>query len=256
MTVPKRTRFEVLKRDNHACRYCGQTAPEVRITVDHVIPVALGGDDSPTNLVAACFDCNLGKASTAPDGALVAEVSEAALRYSKLAKAAWAVRVAKIDERNDYIDRIAEHITFAVPTEWRGSIGRFFDIGVPEEVVINAAEIAAAKYSPHNNMDRFKYMCGVLHNQLREVQGAVLESLDMDGCWYTDEDLTEIRIDAYEQGAANAKERAKDAISGAWFRGLLEPDPRSMALHYVCEGTYPVIADDRINPLRDLASCG
>ena len=61
MAVSKRTRFEVLRRDNHACRYCGRTAPEVKLTLDHVVPVSLGGTDDPDNLVAACHDCNSGE---------------------------------------------------------------------------------------------------------------------------------------------------------------------------------------------------
>lgn len=58
MTVSKRIRFEVLRRDNYTCRYCGGSAPDVKLTVDHVMPVALG---DPTNLVTACKDCNAGK---------------------------------------------------------------------------------------------------------------------------------------------------------------------------------------------------
>lgn len=54
MAVSKRTRYEVLRRDNHTCRYCGGSAPDVRLTVDHVLPVTLGGSDDPSNLVAAC----------------------------------------------------------------------------------------------------------------------------------------------------------------------------------------------------------
>lgn len=59
MAVSKRTRFEVLRRDNHTCRYCGQAAPDVKLTVDHVTPVALGGTDDPANLVTACAECGL-----------------------------------------------------------------------------------------------------------------------------------------------------------------------------------------------------
>ena len=40
MAVSKRTRFEVLRRDNFTCRYCRSTDNE--LTVDHVTPVALG----------------------------------------------------------------------------------------------------------------------------------------------------------------------------------------------------------------------
>ena len=58
MPLTKRIRFEILKRDNHTCRYCGASAPEATLTVDHVLPLALGGTDQPNNLVAACKDCN------------------------------------------------------------------------------------------------------------------------------------------------------------------------------------------------------
>lgn len=46
MSITKRMRFEVLRRDSSTCRYCGQSAPDVKLHVDHVRPAALGGDDS------------------------------------------------------------------------------------------------------------------------------------------------------------------------------------------------------------------
>lgn len=67
MAVSRRLRFEVLRRDGHACRYCGRTAPEVQLTIDHVMPVALGGHDDLANLAAACSECNSGKGSTSLD---------------------------------------------------------------------------------------------------------------------------------------------------------------------------------------------
>lgn len=39
MAVTKRTRFEVLRRDNYTCRYCHAT--DNPLTVDHVVPRAL-----------------------------------------------------------------------------------------------------------------------------------------------------------------------------------------------------------------------
>ena len=57
MAVSKRVRYEVLRRDNYACRYCGATAGSgAQLVVDHVMPVSLGGTDDPTNLVACCRD--------------------------------------------------------------------------------------------------------------------------------------------------------------------------------------------------------
>lgn len=81
MAVSKRLRYEVLRRDNHACRYCGRSAPDVALTVDHVVPVALGGSDDPGNLVTACRDCNSGKSASSPDAPIVANVADDALRW-------------------------------------------------------------------------------------------------------------------------------------------------------------------------------
>lgn len=54
-------RFEVLQRDNFTCRYCGRKAPEVKLHIDHVHPVAEGGTNDIDNLVTACQECNSGK---------------------------------------------------------------------------------------------------------------------------------------------------------------------------------------------------
>lgn len=89
MAVSKRLRYEVLRRDNHACRYCGATAPDVKLTVDHVVPTALGGSDDPTNLVTACAPCNSGKSASTPDAPLVGDVAADALRWARaMARAA------------------------------------------------------------------------------------------------------------------------------------------------------------------------
>ncbi|MCX5365877.1 HNH endonuclease [Streptomyces sp. NBC_00124] len=64
MAVSKRLRYEILRRDRYTCRYCGASAPDAPMRVDHVTPVALGGTDHPSNLVAACEPCNSGKTSS------------------------------------------------------------------------------------------------------------------------------------------------------------------------------------------------
>jgi len=61
--ISKRVRFEVFKRDGFTCQYCGQTPPAVTLEPDHIIPVVDGGTNDPMNLVAACRDCNRGKAA-------------------------------------------------------------------------------------------------------------------------------------------------------------------------------------------------
>ena len=89
MAISKRTRYEVLRRDDHRCRYCGAAAPDVKLTIDHVVPVSLGGSDEPGNLVAACPDCNAGKAASNPDAPLVADVSDKAIRWAARACRRW-----------------------------------------------------------------------------------------------------------------------------------------------------------------------
>lgn len=61
MAISVRTRFEIFKRDEFTCRYCGKTSPEVILEVDHIVPVAEGGTDDPMNLATSCWACNSGK---------------------------------------------------------------------------------------------------------------------------------------------------------------------------------------------------
>jgi 5-methylcytosine-specific restriction endonuclease McrA len=59
--VSKSVRFEVFKRDSFKCQYCGRSAPDVVLNIEHITAVANGGDNEIMNLVTACFDCNRGK---------------------------------------------------------------------------------------------------------------------------------------------------------------------------------------------------
>lgn len=57
-------RFRILKRDGFSCRYCGRHGRDVELHVDHVVPRSRGGTNDPTNLVASCAECNLGKGAS------------------------------------------------------------------------------------------------------------------------------------------------------------------------------------------------
>ena len=61
--LSKGIRFEVFKRDNFTCQYCGAKAPDVILEVDHINPVKLGGTNEIMNLVTSCFNCNRGKSA-------------------------------------------------------------------------------------------------------------------------------------------------------------------------------------------------
>lgn len=59
--IGKKKRFEIFKRDNFTCQYCGNSAPKVILEIDHIKPISKGGNNGYLNLVTACFDCNRGK---------------------------------------------------------------------------------------------------------------------------------------------------------------------------------------------------
>jgi hypothetical protein len=60
--ISPRTRFAILCRDRFACRYCGSSPPNAILQIDHVVPRSKGGSNLPSNLIASCEQCNLGKA--------------------------------------------------------------------------------------------------------------------------------------------------------------------------------------------------
>lgn len=65
-------RFSVFERDRRTCQYCGRSGPAVVLHIDHVMPVALGGDNRIDNLLTACSDCNVGKGARDPGLAMAA----------------------------------------------------------------------------------------------------------------------------------------------------------------------------------------
>lgn len=61
--IPQGLRFNVFRRDNFTCRYCGKQSPEIILHLDHIKPVADGGIDAEENFATSCVDCNQGKSS-------------------------------------------------------------------------------------------------------------------------------------------------------------------------------------------------
>ena len=51
-------RYNIFKRDRLQCQYCGDILPKSELTIDHVIPKALGGKTVWENVVCACSRCN------------------------------------------------------------------------------------------------------------------------------------------------------------------------------------------------------
>lgn len=69
-SISKGKRYAIFARDGFTCRYCGRQAGTVVLVVDHVVPVAHGGDNDPSNLITSCEDCNSGKGAKSPESAV------------------------------------------------------------------------------------------------------------------------------------------------------------------------------------------
>lgn len=179
MAVSKRLRFEILRRDNHQCRYCGATGDDGPLTIDHVKPVALGGSDDPSNLVAACKDCNAGKTSMPADAAIVADVSADALQWAAAMKQVAEMRAAELDNQFALLDWfVSEWDCF---TNWRGdtfdaddapaSIPQFMKAGLTKQEIKEL--IAVAMKGPAK--DKWRYFCGCCWKRIRENQELAAE---------------------------------------------------------------------------------
>jgi hypothetical protein len=77
--LSKKIRFEVFKRDDFKCQYCGKCAPDVILEVDHIRPKAEGGKNDIVNLITSCKECNIGKGKRKLD-----DISEIRKQYKEL----------------------------------------------------------------------------------------------------------------------------------------------------------------------------
>lgn len=189
MAVSKRTRYEVLKRDNHTCRYCGASAPDATLVVDHVTPVALGGTDKPENLVAACKDCNSGKSSTSPDAGMVDDVKQADLKWAQAIARVAEARAAETERRQVYLDSfLVEWDAWRygwsderapLPSNWSVSLERFYELQVPADDIRRCVDIACGndRIARH---ERFRYFAGCVWRIVTEMQEAAKALLEVD----------------------------------------------------------------------------
>ena len=178
MAVSKRTRYEVLRRDNFTCRYCGGKSPNVELHVDHVTPVALGGSDKPDNLVDACVDCNRGKASTSPDAKTVDDVAEDALRWRAAMNLAAAMSTDRTPEEDNVLDEFyaawdiwtTHGGTRSVPLSlnWQETVLNYWRSGLPSEQIIWSVNRAMERKSVVAEV-KFQYFCGIARNKLSDL---------------------------------------------------------------------------------------
>jgi hypothetical protein len=189
MAVAKRLRYEVFRRDRHTCRYCGGTAPDVKLTIDHVTPKVLGGSDTdPANLFTACGDCNAGKSSSNPDAPLVGDADQRAIKWSQAMQVAIEQRAAELDAER----ATAEPFDAAwrrwsaggedVPRDanWRGSIVRFLAAGLSDDILRRAVDNAMGQ-DRIRATGKWKYFCGICWREVDKLHALARKIADGGG---------------------------------------------------------------------------
>lgn len=124
----KRLRFEVFKRDSFTCQYCGSKPPDVVLEIDHIDPVANGGDNSELNLITACENCNAGKAAKRLDD--VRPSPDADLLYMETQQNIAEAR--RFLESRRIFSKLQDEIIDSFLSDW-GYIFKF--IGLPDPSV-------------------------------------------------------------------------------------------------------------------------
>lgn len=114
-SISTRTRFEVLKRDGFKCQYCGATADQNALHIDHITPVARGGSNEMHNLVTACSNCNLGKGAISLT-VIPQSLSETADQLLQPTIAKYQAAVSAHENRS--IDQLTKVFNLMFPDGW------------------------------------------------------------------------------------------------------------------------------------------
>lgn len=169
--ISKKTRFDVFKRDGFCCHYCGAKPPAVLLHVDHITPVAAGGDNSMDNLITSCDSCNLGKGarelSVVPQS-LADKAKDIAEREAQLAGFMQVMQGKKdrIEDESWAIARIFDSDADAGFRKDRLTSIRTFLGKLNFYEVQEAAEIAVSRFHYGQNKC-FQYFCGICWNKIK-----------------------------------------------------------------------------------------
>lgn len=174
--VSKALRFEILRRDNFRCHYCGSEASQTDLHVDHIVPQSLGGTNDPSNLVTACAECNSGKAGRTLDEPVLAAVDEKAQRYATAVEQAIAERRQVLTTEQQTTDAFRAEWNHWEPTEplpagFGDSVRQFMSAGLDWEDIVDSIEIAMSRLNIRGRENgRFEYFCGVCNRKIEDIR--------------------------------------------------------------------------------------
>jgi hypothetical protein len=175
MSVSKKIRFEVFKRDGFKCAYCGKTPPEVMLEIDHIQPKSKNGSDEIDNLITSCFDCNRGKShielTAIPNTMqlnkeIIEERENQYLEYQKvLRKVEKRLRKEILEVGQVYNNFFPKYI----PSEiFNTNSMKPFIQKLGLSVVKESMELACSKQLDDNKT--LKYFCGICWNKIKGVK--------------------------------------------------------------------------------------
>lgn len=171
--LSKRLRFEIFKRDNFRCKYCGASPADRPLHVDHVVPIAGNGTDDPENLVTSCGPCNLGKAAVPLEqkqhAHAVGRLTEADKEHAEQIRAWIDTQRDVADAKSEIVDLLTEEWERRVGDVPRGLQSRLVkmasEFGIPR--LLEAFDIVGAKglYSSRS----VPYLHGILRKWRTEA---------------------------------------------------------------------------------------
>lgn len=185
MSISKKIRFEIFKRDNFTCQYCGNHPPEVILEIDHIIPKSKSGSDEINNLITSCFNCNRGKSNIELDKIpnvlienkeIIEERENQYIEYQKLLK--------KIERRiNKEVNDIQKIYKtyfndYLFTDKFKISVRMFIEkIGyheVKKSMVAACIKLHGSKQYWRTNISAneaaIKYFCGICWNKIKNQE--------------------------------------------------------------------------------------
>ncbi len=172
MSISKKIRFEVFKRDGFTCQYCGNAPPKVTLEIDHINPKSEGGADTINNFLTACFDCNRGKRNiplTKIPGGLRENLE--ILKEKELQLSEYNKFIAKIEKR---IQKEIEEISsiyheyfseYVLSESFKNTSIKQFLKYLPKSIIKEAMDLACSRMNSNKSI---KYFCGICWNKIKE----------------------------------------------------------------------------------------
>lgn len=172
VSISKKLRFEVFKRDLFVCQYCGALPPSVVLEIDHINPVVRGGRNGIDNLITACFSCNRGKGKLELTSIPQSTEEKAKILKEKLAQYNSFLKLQNEMESNiqNQIDSFAIFYTslyegYELSESFLQSSVKKFILAIGLSEVKSAMATASSRV--RNDRYAIKYFCGICWNKIK-----------------------------------------------------------------------------------------